>query len=240
MAPQAYGEHVRRRYRLRQDCVNREMSRYACSIRLLHSCLTPGLQRKASLAGGGLSYRSLHCHRQATKQHLLRRETMRRERRDHVKRAETLRRVTMWILGNTAPTQEVPGDVASHDVGQRILKRLALRGLVRRVGNGWIAEAVLAKPSRIEGVDPSTGALRSTRDDAPRVDRRDLPSLSCPECHKAGFVRHENVVQGADAARHFYCGMCGHSWKIRDRRTRSFPLSPSKSDERRGSEFRAG
>jgi hypothetical protein len=33
-------------------------------------------------------------------------------------------------------------------------------------------------------------------------------------------VRHENVVQGSVAERHFFCGMCGLRWKVKDRRSK--------------------
>ena len=61
---------------------------------------------------------------------------MRTERRDFTSRAETLRRVAMWISQVTSPASHVPTYIVIAEAGQRILKRLALRGLVRRVIEG--------------------------------------------------------------------------------------------------------
>ena len=68
------------------------------------------------------------------------------ERRDPVSRAETLQRVTMWISHVTQPVLQVPTYVVIAGAGQRILKRLALRGLVRRVAEGWIPLPPLLNP----------------------------------------------------------------------------------------------
>ena len=72
---------------------------------------------------------------------------MRAERRDFASRAETLRRVAMWISQVTGPVSRVPAYVAIAEAGHRILKKLALRGLVRRVAAGWIASPALLNPS---------------------------------------------------------------------------------------------
>ena len=69
------------------------------------------------------------------------------ERRDFASRAETLRRVTMWISQVTGPASRVPAYVTLAEAGHRILKRLALRGLVHRVAEGWIASPPLLNPS---------------------------------------------------------------------------------------------
>jgi hypothetical protein len=71
---------------------------------------------------------------------------MRAERRDSARRAETLRRVTMWISQRTRPASHVPGYIVIAEAGHRILKRLALRGLVGRVAGGWIALPPLLNP----------------------------------------------------------------------------------------------
>ena len=68
------------------------------------------------------------------------------ERRDFASRAETMRRVAMWISQVTGPASMVPAYVAVAEAGHRILKRLALRGLVRRVAEGWIASPPLLNP----------------------------------------------------------------------------------------------
>ena len=71
---------------------------------------------------------------------------MRAERRDTARRAETLRRVTMWISQRTRPASHVPGYIAIAEAGHRILKRLALRLMVRRVAEGWIPLPPLLNP----------------------------------------------------------------------------------------------
>ena len=68
------------------------------------------------------------------------------ERRDPVSRAETLRRVTMWISQVTKPALHAPSYVVIAEAGQRILKQLALRGLVRRVAEGWVPSPPLLNP----------------------------------------------------------------------------------------------
>ena len=74
---------------------------------------------------------------------------MKADRRNSVSRAETLQRVTTWISQATSPARQVPAYVAIAEVGQRILKRLALRLLVRRVAEGWIAQPPLLNPSAL-------------------------------------------------------------------------------------------
>jgi hypothetical protein len=39
-------------------------------------------------------------------------------------------------------------------------------------------------------------------------------TMKCPRCQKVGFIRSENVIKGARAQRHFYCGSCNHSWAV--------------------------
>jgi hypothetical protein len=78
---------------------------------------------------------------------------MRAERRDFASRAETLRRVAMWISQVTGPASRVPAYIALAESGHRILKRLALRGLVRRVADGWIASPPLLNPSALREVN---------------------------------------------------------------------------------------
>lgn len=68
------------------------------------------------------------------------------ERRDPKNRAETLRRVTLWISRITAPVSHVPSSIAAPDAGLRILKRLALRLLVRYEECGWLPQPALLMP----------------------------------------------------------------------------------------------
>ena len=134
------------------------------------------------------------------------------ERRDHQKRADTLRRVVEWLTRET-PTPHVMPDIADLTVARRILQRLALRGLVRSTESGWVARQVLSIPAELNEINPEP-ERRGTR------ERRDVPALQCHRCHKSGFIRHENIIQGSVAERHFFCGICGHRWKVKDRRTK--------------------
>ena len=79
---------------------------------------------------------------------------MRVERRDHRKRADLERRVAQWISGAPSVVGEVPPYIASPEAGRRILKRLALRGLIRRVNWGWVARSALVRPALLKRVDP--------------------------------------------------------------------------------------
>ena len=137
---------------------------------------------------------------------------MRVERRDHQKRADTLRRVVEWLTRGTV-ARHVPPDIAGPDVARRILTRLAVRGLVQRTDSGWVARQVLAAPAEVQQISPEL-------DQRVREERRDAPALECHHCRKSGFVRQENIVRGSVAERHFFCGICGHHWKVKDRRSK--------------------
>jgi hypothetical protein len=63
---------------------------------------------------------------------------VRQERRDFRKRADTTRRVVTWICGKASAVAEVPRDLVARDAGRRILRRLALRGLLRSTDAGWV------------------------------------------------------------------------------------------------------
>ena len=71
---------------------------------------------------------------------------MSQERRDLMRRAETLRQVTVWISRTTAPVSLVPLSIAAPEAGHRILKQLALRGLVRCQAHGWVPQPPLLEP----------------------------------------------------------------------------------------------
>ena len=155
------------------------------------------------------------------------------ERRDNPKRAETLQRFVLWISQTASPVRDVPPRVIREDIGRRILKRLAFRGLVRKVGDGWAPTSSLLAPHVLQPVahDTQPHDAQSPPNEA-GLERRNQPRLRCPKCHKMGFVRHENVVKGIDAERHFICGSCEHSWRIKDVRTRLPRLPPPKADNR--------
>jgi hypothetical protein len=137
---------------------------------------------------------------------------MRVERRDHRSRAATLQKVVLWITGATSPVRQVPPSIVRPDAGQRILKQLGVRGLLRRIRHGWIPRRLLRMRTELQRVELSGVA------DSAQGDRRDLAYLQCPACLTRGFVRFENVVQGMDATRQFFCWACDHSWAVSDRR----------------------
>jgi hypothetical protein len=71
------------------------------------------------------------------------------ERRNHSMRADVLRRVVDWLRAQTAPALRVPESVAEPTVALRILKRLAVTGLVRRSPAGWLPSPVLVRPPQL-------------------------------------------------------------------------------------------
>lgn len=75
------------------------------------------------------------------------------ERRDLDARAATLRRVIAWMQVRSAPCTVPPDDIADRDAAVRIIKRLALRGLVRRVAAGWIPSLVLLQQPGVQQAD---------------------------------------------------------------------------------------
>jgi hypothetical protein len=115
----------------------------------------------------------------------------------------------------------VPDTVAAADAGQRILKRLALRGLVRHTESGWMARRVLAEPAQLHRIE-------NEREQRREAERRGDLALKCPHCSRPGVVRHENVVRGTVSERRFFCGICGHNWKVTDRRSK--PSAPHPRD----------
>ena len=150
---------------------------------------------------------------------------MRVERRDHHRRADTLRRVVEWLTRQTSAGHVTP-DIADPTVARRILQRLAVRGLVRHTKRGWRARAVFTTPAELQQINIET-------EQRLREERRDVPSLVCRYCHRSGFVRPETIVQGSVAERHFFCGMCGHAWKVKDHRSkRSTPPSRDRANDR--------
>ena len=70
------------------------------------------------------------------------------ERRDYPTRAETLCRVLNRLLHNPAdPATGAPW--IPDEVAERILRRLACRGLVRRVAGAWLPTAILRNPAHL-------------------------------------------------------------------------------------------
>ena len=69
------------------------------------------------------------------------------ERRNYHDRANTLRRVLLWMQSERAPVAAVPDNLTTAEVGIRILKQLALRGLVRITDQGWMPQPLLLNPA---------------------------------------------------------------------------------------------
>jgi hypothetical protein len=65
------------------------------------------------------------------------------ERRDLRKRGELLAKVTVWLGLQRSPILNVPDEMAEPATGQRILRSLVVRGLARRVAEGWLPALVL-------------------------------------------------------------------------------------------------
>ena len=76
------------------------------------------------------------------------------DRRNHCMRAEMLRRVVDWLRAQTSPAQQVPASVAEPTVALRILRRLAVTGLVRREPAGWLPSPVLVRPPQVLAFNP--------------------------------------------------------------------------------------
>ena len=65
------------------------------------------------------------------------------DRRHFGRRAEVFSRVVEWIREQRIPGRSVPPGVTEAGAAQRILTRLAFRGLVRRVNGGWLPTPIL-------------------------------------------------------------------------------------------------
>jgi hypothetical protein len=62
----------------------------------------------------------------------------------------------------------------------------------------------------------------------------DTTNQLCPRRGQSGLVRHENVVTGEVAERHFWCSACEYFWTITDRRSRPSHPREAKNDARSG------
>ena len=75
-----------------------------------------------------------------------------KDRRDPVRRAHTLRQVIERLVNHRRGVR--PADLVVYDIvletAERILKRLALRGLVRETAGAWVPRAVLLHPGTLE------------------------------------------------------------------------------------------
>lgn len=75
------------------------------------------------------------------------------ERRDPRRRAATLHRVISWMQNRRNPFTDVPADVGPPAAAARIVRRIALRGLIRWVGSGWLPNPLLGAPVSLQVVD---------------------------------------------------------------------------------------
>ena len=66
------------------------------------------------------------------------------ERRNYDDRASTFQRVLQWL--RSTPVPGAPTPLTSSQAGLRILKQLAIRGLVRATDEGWIPQPLLLNP----------------------------------------------------------------------------------------------
>jgi hypothetical protein len=76
------------------------------------------------------------------------------ERRNLHVRREVLCRVVDWLRrasdDGAHPVTDPPDDFTSSNSGQRILRRLARKGLAKRTPEGWLPTKPLIKPAVIE------------------------------------------------------------------------------------------
>ena len=75
------------------------------------------------------------------------------ERRNYSDRASTVRRVLLWIQSERTPVTSLPSHLATPEAGTRILKQLAIRGLIQITDDGWIARPLLLNPSPLLAAD---------------------------------------------------------------------------------------
>jgi hypothetical protein len=74
------------------------------------------------------------------------------DRRDPVRRAQTLRQIIERLVSHRLGVR--PADLLVYNIvleaAERILKRLALRGLVREMAGAWVPRPVLLNPGTLE------------------------------------------------------------------------------------------
>lgn len=80
---------------------------------------------------------------------------MRTERRNFRTRADTMRRVLTWIRAQNSPVVCVPRHLATPEAGVRMLKQLAIRGLLRSTAEGWVPQPSLLNPPPLVEPDES-------------------------------------------------------------------------------------
>ena len=74
-----------------------------------------------------------------------------KERRDPVRRAQTLQKVVERLVRHRGvrPSDLMGEHIVPEESAERILKWLAIRGLVRKVADAWVARAVLLSPATL-------------------------------------------------------------------------------------------
>ena len=75
------------------------------------------------------------------------------DRRDPVRRAQTLQKVVERLVRyrrGVRPSDLMVEHIVPEDSAERILKWLALRGLVRKAADAWVPRAVLLSPAALE------------------------------------------------------------------------------------------
>ena len=74
-----------------------------------------------------------------------------KERRDPVRRAQTLQKVVERLVRHRgARPSDLMVEHIVPDSAERILKWLAIRGLVRKVADAWVPRAVLLSPAALK------------------------------------------------------------------------------------------
>ena len=74
-------------------------------------------------------------------------------RRNIRHRSEVFTRVVAWVRAQRAPARHVPAEVADPSIAARILRQLAIRGLVRHLNGGWLPSVILTTEMRLVGDD---------------------------------------------------------------------------------------
>ena len=74
-----------------------------------------------------------------------------KDRRDPVRRAQTLQKVVERLVRHRGvrPSDLMSEDIVPEESAERILKWLAIRGLVRKVADAWVPGAVLLSPATL-------------------------------------------------------------------------------------------
>lgn len=76
-------------------------------------------------------------------------------RRNIRSRSEVFARVVAWVRAQQAPVRAVPVEVADPTIASRILRQLAIRGLVRHLNAGWLPSLILTTEMPLIGDEGS-------------------------------------------------------------------------------------